>query len=144
MILVGEPSKRNRKRKKEVWMVIEDLSIPDIVISQSDGSHIKQPHNDALVISAYVKNYLVKRMLVDDGSAVNVLTWDTFRKMEGSPGDLKNTINPTTSFYGGTIQPMGSIKLEVEFGNRNIKESVMIKTLFNVVDTRLAYNGVIV
>ena len=96
-----------------------------------------------MVVSAYVKNYLVKRMLVDGESAVNVLTWDAFRKMESSPVDLKNTSNPITSFYGRTIQPMGSIELEVEFRDRKTKETVMIKTLFNIVDTCLAYNGVI-
>ena len=57
--------------------------------------------------------------------------------------DLKTTTNPITSFCGRTIQPMGSIELEVEFGNCNIKKNVILRSLFNIVDTRLAYNGVI-
>ena len=66
-----------------------------------------------------------------------------FQKMGGSLVDLKNTSNPITSFCGGTIQPMGSIELEIEFGNHNTKETMIIKSLFNIVDTHLAYNSVI-
>ena len=63
--------------------------------------------------------------------------------MGGSPVDLKTTSNSITSLCGGTVQPMGSIKLKVEFGNRNTKENVILKSLFDIEDTRLAYNGVI-
>ena len=38
---------------------------------------------------------------------------------------------------------MGSVELEIEFENYNMKESVMLRSLFNIVDTRSAYNGVI-
>ena len=38
---------------------------------------------------------------------------------------------------------MGSIELEIEFGNHNTKETMIIKSLFNIVDTHLAYNSVI-
>ena len=75
MILGGEfSSKGRRKRMRKEVFVIVDLSIPNIIISQDDGSYMKQLYNDALVVSAYIKNYLVKRMVVDDRSDVNVLT----------------------------------------------------------------------
>ena len=103
MILGGEFSSGNRKKRKEVWMAAENSSFPDINFSHTEGSHVKQPHNDALVVSVYVNNYLIKRMLIDDGSAVNVLTWEAFKQMKGSRLDLKNTSNPITSFCGRTI-----------------------------------------
>ena len=63
--------------------------------------------------------------------------------MGGSIVELKPTINPITSFYGETIQPMGSIELDIEFGERDSQEYTTIKSCFNIIDTQLAYNGVI-
>ena len=117
MIIGGESSTGGRKRPcKEVYMARANYPTPTIIITPEDGSHVKQPHNDALVISAHIKNYLVRRMLVDDGSAVNVLTWEAFRTMEGSSVELKPITNPITSFCGGTIKPMGSVELNIELG----------------------------
>ena len=82
-------------------------------------------------------------MLVDDGSTVNVLTWEAFRAMGGSSVELKPIINPIISFYGGTLQPMGSVELNIELEDRDSYEHFTIKALFNIVDTRLAYNRVI-
>ena len=91
----------------------------------------------------YIKNYLVKRMLVDDGSAINVLTWEAFRAMESSSVELKSITSLITSFCRGTVQPIGSVELDIEFRIRDLKEHTIIKYLFNIVDTQLAYNGVI-
>ena len=75
----GEPSSKDERKRtrKEVFVAAED-SIPNIIINQDNGSHVKQSHNDASVINVYVKNYLVKRMLVDDRNTVNILIWESF------------------------------------------------------------------
>ena len=38
---------------------------------------------------------------------------------------------------------MGSVELDVELGERDSQEHLTVRALFNIVDTRLAYNGVI-
>ena len=98
-----------------------------ITITPEDGLHVKQPHNDTLVINTHIKNYLVKKMLVDDGSAVNVLTWEAFRSMGGSSVELKPITNPITSFCGGTVKPMGSVELNIELGERDSQEHIIVK-----------------
>ena len=77
---------------------------PDITFGPEDGQHVQHPHNDALVISAHIQNFLVKRILIDDGSAANALLWDAYKAMGGSVTDLKAIKNPITSFCGGTTQ----------------------------------------
>ena len=77
-------------------------------------------------------------MLIDDGSAINILTWEAFRAMGGSSVELKPITNPITSFCGGTVKLMGTVKLEMKS-----QEHLMIKSMFNIVDMRLAYNGVV-
>ena len=73
-------------------------------------------------------------MLVDDGSAVNVLTWDAFRVIGGSFVELKPITNPITSFCGGMVGLMGSIELDIELGDSDSQEHFTIKSLFNIVE----------
>ena len=118
MIIGGESSSRGRKRpQREVYTTQTGPSMTTITITLEDGLYVRKPYNDALVINTHIRNYLVKRMLVDDGSAVYVLTWDAFQEMGGSSVELKPITNLMTSFCGGTVRPMGSIELEIELGD---------------------------
>ena len=63
--------------------------------------------------------------------------------MGGSVTDLKIIKNPITSFCGGTTQPMEMAELTVEFGNSEIGDTKTVKSLFNIVDLPLTYNGII-
>ena len=75
--------------------------LPDITFRPEDGQHVQHPHNDALVIGAHIQNFLVKRLLIDDGSAVNALSWEAYKAMGGSVTGLKPIKNPITRFCGG-------------------------------------------
>ena len=95
----------------------EGNQLPDITFGSEDRQYVQHPHNNALVISAHIQNFLVKKLLIDDGSAINALSWNAYKAMGGSITDLKTIKNPITSFYGGTTQPMGVAKLTIEFGD---------------------------
>ena len=45
----------------------------DIVFTQANANWVHHPHEDAVVITVEVTNNLVHRLLVDSGSAVNIL-----------------------------------------------------------------------
>ena len=81
----------------------------------------------------------MKRLLIDNGSAVNALSWDVYKAMGGSITNLK----AITSFSGGITQPMGVAELTIEFDNRETKDTKVVKSLFNIVDLPLAYNDII-
>ena len=49
---------------------------------------VKYPHCNALVIHAVVGNYWVKRILADDGSSTDIITYDVISEM-GLSGELK-------------------------------------------------------
>ena len=115
----------------------------DITFGPKDGQHVQHSHNDALVISAHIQNFLVKRLLIDDGSAVNALSWEAYTTMGGSITDLKAIKSPITSFCGEKTQPMGVAELTIEFGDRETKDTKTVRSLFNIVDLPLAYNGII-
>ena len=96
MIVGGEiPKEKRLKRARK-----DENQSPDITFGPEDGQHVQHPHNDALVISAHIQNFLVKRLLIDDGSAVNALSWEAYKAMGGSVTNLKAIKNPITSFCG--------------------------------------------
>lgn len=50
----------------------------DITFGSRDLEGVSFPHDDALVISAIIVNFKVKRILVDIGSAANFLSRKVF------------------------------------------------------------------
>ena len=86
---------------------------------------------------------MVNRLLIDDGSVVNALSWEAYKAMGGSVTNLKAIKSPITSFYGGKTQPMRVAKLTIEFRNRETKDTKTVRSLFNIVNLPLAYNDII-
>ena len=70
MIIGGEIPKEKRIKRTQK----KKYRLSNITFGQEDGQHVQYPHNDALVISAHIQNFLVKRLLIDDRSTVNPLS----------------------------------------------------------------------
>ena len=49
-----------------------------ITFSKEDARKIQTPHDDAVVVSATIANYDVKRILIDNESSTDVLFYLTF------------------------------------------------------------------
>ncbi|XP_074347268.1 uncharacterized protein LOC141686111 [Apium graveolens] len=52
-----------------------------VTFREVDARHVHHPHNDALVVNALIGGTNVYRMLVDNGSSVNILAYSTYQKM---------------------------------------------------------------
>lgn len=50
-----------------------------ISFSSEDAQGIQMPYDDALVIEAVINNFKVRKVLVDDGSKVNLLPYRVFQ-----------------------------------------------------------------
>lgn len=57
-----------------------------ITFSQDDARGIHYPHSDVLLVRAVVAQNRLKRMLVDNGSSVNILFASTFDKIQINHG----------------------------------------------------------
>ncbi|XP_022869682.1 uncharacterized protein LOC111389058 [Olea europaea var. sylvestris] len=109
-----------------------------ITFDQEDLIDVTHPHDDALVIVGDIADFDVKRLLVDGGSAANVLTWDAFLGLKVPQEKLKMVTTPLQGFGGATVIPEGTMELSVTLGT--YPATVVIVTNFLVVKTPMAYN----
>ena len=77
----------------------------DIIFTYADVSWVYHPHEDALFITAEVANNLVHRLLVDNGSIVNILYWDAYQKAGLRQTDLTLKTSPFYGFTGDSVIP---------------------------------------
>ena len=75
--------------------------------SDEDKIGIIQPYNDALVVSLRIEGFDVKKVLIDQGSAVEVMYPDLYRGLNLKPEDLTAYDSPMVSFEGKTVTPRG-------------------------------------
>ena len=78
----------------------------DITFSERDACHVCLPHYDALVIKAIIANNNVHRILVDNGSSMDILYHRAFERMGLKVSNLKPSPNPIYSFTGDSVVPL--------------------------------------
>ena len=86
-----------------------------LVMGFSDEDKIGtiQPHDNALVIILRIGGYDVKRVMVDQGSAAEIMYPDLFKGLNLKTEDLTPYNSPLVSFEGKIIIPKGQIRLPV-------------------------------
>ncbi|KAK9950596.1 hypothetical protein M0R45_006080 [Rubus argutus] len=59
-----------------------------IIFTDEDGEGLVYPHHDPIIISSLIADCEVARVLVDGGSAVNIISAEAFAKLRVEPGML--------------------------------------------------------
>ena len=118
-----------KKAKKE--------ASPMLGFSNKDKTGTIQPHDDALVVTLRIEGYNVKRVLVDQGSAVEVIYPDLYKGLNLKPEDLMPYDSPLVSFEGKTVTPRGQIRLPIQ------TNSDVVKVDFIVVDAYSPYTAIV-
>ena len=84
--------------------------------SDKDKVGTIQPHDDALVVTLRIGGYDVKRVMVNQGSAAEIMYPDLYRGLNLRVKDLTPYSYPLVSFEGKVIIPKGQIRLPVQTG----------------------------
>ena len=113
----------------------------DITFKESDAHLILHPHCDALVVKAMMANNNVYRKLVDNGSSVDILYYQAFKRMGLKDGDLRPSPNPIYRFTGDFVIPVGVTTLSLTVGEYPRESCVMGN--FLVIDQSSAFNIVL-
>ena len=110
-----------------------------LVMGFSDEDKIGtiQPHDDALVITLRIGGYNVKRVMVDQGSAAEIMYPDLYKGLNLKPEDLTPYSSPLVSFEEKVIIPKGQVKLPVQTG------SEVVEVDFIVVDAYFPYTAIV-
>ena len=95
------------------------------------------PHYDALVLTLCINSFDVHRVLVDPGSATNLLQLPAFNQMKLSPQMLKSAGRILSGFNGTTTTTMGDITLPLQAG------PITKRVLFSVVEDLGPYNCIV-
>jgi hypothetical protein len=142
----------NKKQKKEAQRRVQHVGVQGpfikskwshipITFSQEDLQLKDYPHNDAMVITCVIKGFLVHNVLVDTGSASNIIFAKAFKQMQEPEDKIHDATHPLCGFGGRQIVALGKITMPVTFGfihNTRTKQVV-----FDIVDMEYPYNAII-
>ncbi|XP_065635829.1 uncharacterized protein LOC136070184 [Quercus suber] len=122
----GQDSKRARPHIQPVLGFLDEDNIGTI-----------QPHNDTLVVALRIGGYDVKRVMVDQGSAVEIMYPNIYKGLNLKPDDLTPYSSPLVSFEGRIVTPKGQIQLPIQTG------SEVVEVDFIVVDVYSPYTAIV-
>ena len=114
---------------------------PIIRFSEEDARHLHHPHDDALVVSIQVEDYNMHRVLVNNGSSVDILYYPAFQQMGIDRERLILTNAPLVSFGGTRVLPLGAVTLSIVVGD--YPQQITKDVTFLVVDCLSAYNAIL-
>ena len=127
------PAEDSNSKPKRARIEIQ----PVLGFSDEDKIGTTQPHDDTLVVTLRIEGYDVKRVLVDQGSAVKIMYPDLYKGLNLKPEDLTTYDSPLVSFKGKTIIPRGQIRLPIQ------TDSKVVEVDFIVVDAYSSYTIIV-
>ena len=86
---------------------------PTLSFSDEDKIGTYQLHDDALVVTLRIWGYDVRRVLVDQGSGIEIMYPDLYKGLKLKPEDLVSYDSLLVGFDRKIIIPKGQIKLPV-------------------------------
>ena len=113
------------------------MASPVLGFSDEDKARTIQPHNNALVVMLRIGGYDVRRVLVDQGRAVEVIYPDLYKELNLKLGDLTAYDSPLVSFEGKTVTPRGQIRLPIQTGTD------VVAVDFIIVDPYSPYTAIV-
>ena len=110
---------------------------PTFSFSEEDKIGTTQPHDDALLITLRIGDYDIKRVMVDGGSAAEVMYPDLYKGLNLKLEDLIPYSSPLMSFDGKLVITKGMIRLPIQTGLE------IVEVNFIVVDTYSSYTTIV-
>ena len=112
-------------------------SYPTLSFSEEDKIGTTQPHDDALLITLRIGDYDVKRVMVDGGSAAEIMYPDFYKGLNLKLEDFIPYSSPLMCFDGKLVIPKSMIRLPIQTGPE------IVEVNFIVVDTYSPYTAII-
>ena len=127
--LSSEGTCHESKRARLEWPLV-------IGFSDEDKIGTIQPHDDALVITLRIGGYDVKRVMVDQGSATEIMYLDLYKGLSLRSEDLTPYSSHLVSFEGKVIIPKGQIRLPIQTGSETVKVDFIVASPYTAIIAR--------
>ncbi|KAL0439367.1 UNVERIFIED_CONTAM: hypothetical protein Slati_2419700 [Sesamum latifolium] len=114
---------------------------PLLQLGRAKRSGPKTSHNDALVITALLANYEVRRIFIDSGISADILFGEAYDQMQLGDIPLEKVNTSLYGFTGEVVHLWGMILLPLKLGAGSTQRTYMLK--FLVVNIPLAYNVIL-
>ena len=114
-----EGSSLDPKRSRMETMLV-------LSFSDKDKAGTLQPYDDTLEVTLRIKGYDVKRVLVDQGSGVEIMYPDLFKGLKLRSKDLTCYDSPLIRFDGKIVFPKGQIQLPIQTGIEVVKVNFIV------------------
>ncbi|XP_030923261.1 uncharacterized protein LOC115950151 [Quercus lobata] len=153
VIIGGTSTGQSSKSKKTYLKVVQNIQLsgqsprtrsmdePAISFTDEEAERIHHPHDDAIVITLLIANYTTRRVLVDNGSLIDILYYPAFQQMRLGRDQLRPVCSPLIGFRGMKVQPVDTITLPVVVGL--YPKQITKEINFLVVDCSSSYNAII-
>ena len=122
MIMGGTAITRSSKRARKTYLrIVQNVQLtgevpriaqresPTVGFSEEDARRLHHPHDDALVVSIQIEDYNMHRVLIDNGSSVDILYYLALQQMGISTERLVPTNAPLVGFRGTRVLPLGQL-----------------------------------
>nr|XP_023894806.1 uncharacterized protein LOC112006725 [Quercus suber] len=102
-----------------------------ITFNDDDLDGMIQPHDDALVVIARMNGFIVKKVLIDQGSGAKVMYPYLFRGLGLKNEDLSKYNTPLMGFDGWMVVPEGQISLLVNKEGKEVTVTLIVVASFS-------------
>ena len=102
-----------------------------IAFGDEDLEGMIQPHDGVLVVTARISGFLVKRVMIDQESGVDVMYPDLFKGLGLKNQDLIKYDTPLVSFDGRVMIPEGQISLPVNMEGKEVMVTFIVVSSFS-------------
>ena len=126
----GNPGQESPSKKMK--FAREPISFDD-----DDLEGMIQRHDDALVVMAWISGFVLKRVMIDQGSEADVMYSDLFKGLGLRKKDLMRHTSPLVGFDGKVVIPEGQISLLMIMGGKEVAVMFTIVSSFSPYTTIL-------
>ena len=113
-----------------------------ISFDEEDFEGTIQLHDDALVVTTRINGFFVKRVMIDQGSGVDVMYPDLFEGLGLKSQDLEKYDTPLVLFDERVVIPEGQISLSVDMEGKEIMVTFIVVRSFSPYTAILGRPGI--
>ncbi|KAL5548099.1 hypothetical protein UlMin_003330 [Ulmus minor] len=117
------------------------LSNEPIIFTEEEASGLWHPHKDAIVVALRIASRKVYKILIDNGSSVDVLFHSTLNIMDLVGAKFEPIKSSLYGFTGDSIHSEGVLNLPIKLGTHPCEHIQSVE--FVVIDCPSSYNAII-